>query len=74
MTDVMKFDKNSRENIAAFLETIQSKPLQKLVEENLDDILAIGAFGTSSAAENRSRFYEAMNIMVEQMMGDTNED
>jgi hypothetical protein len=71
MPNILQPDKNSRDNMLLFLDTIQDENLRSLLKANLGVVLEIGAQGTGKASDSRAGFYEAMNALVGQMMDES---
>jgi len=72
MTEVMQADKSSRENIAMFLETIDDEDLKVLLKGQIDNILAVGA--NTSDQSSRQEFFDAVQELINQKMGESSED
>jgi len=73
MPEVLQPDKTSRENIQLFLDSIEDEELRQLIEENLDQILAIGA-ERGSTQDQRETFFSAVSDMIEKRLRGTNEN
>jgi len=72
MTDVMQADKSSRDNIAIFLNTIDDEDLRALLQSQIDNILAVGA--NPSDQSRRQEFFNAVQELINQKMGENSED
>ena len=69
MANVLQPDKTGRENIQLFLESIEDEDLRRLLHENLDQILAIGA-----GRGDRESFFVAVSNLIEERMRGINEN
>ena len=69
MPKVLQPDKTSRENIQLFLESIEDEGLRLLLQENLDQILAIGA-----GRGERETFFVAVSNLIEERIRGANEN
>lgn len=64
MTDILKPDKTSRENILLFLDSIDDEELRKVMIDNLDHILMVGA-DIDSDRNHRNTFFQAISQLIE---------
>ena len=64
MADVLKPNLTSRENLEAFITTIQDQTLQSLVREHVDDILLTGRVGPDASRAQRDGFFEAVKTLI----------
>ena len=68
MADILKPNLTSRENLEAFIMTIQDQTLQLLVREHMDDILRAGRLGPDASRAERDRFLEAVKTLINQKL------
>jgi len=73
MPEVLQPDRTSRENIQLFLDSIEDEDLRRLIEENLDQILAIGA-ERGSTQDQRETFFSAVSDLIEERLRGTDEN
>jgi hypothetical protein len=64
MPDILKPDKNNRENILLFLETIDDTDLRQLMIDNLEHILGVGAYQDKNK-NHRMAFFQAIDQLIE---------
>jgi hypothetical protein len=69
MPDVLQPEQTSRENIQLFFESIEDEGLRRLLEENLEQILEIGA-----GRGNREAFFVAVSNLIEEKLRGENEN
>ena len=62
-------EQTSRENIQLFFESIEDEGLRRLLEENLEQILEIGA-----GRGNRAAFFVAVSNLIEEKLRGANEN
>ena len=65
MADLLQPDKNSRENIAIFLDSIEDEEIRNLLTDHLEDILAVGR-GSDAHQDNRQCCFESVQALIEQ--------
>jgi hypothetical protein len=68
MSNVMRPDQSSMDNIQLFLNTIQDVELKSLLENHLGNILAIGVDQDSNRA-HRNAFLQAVYDLIEKRTG-----
>ncbi len=64
MPDILKPDKNSRENILLFLDTIEDEDLRQLLIDNIEHILLVGAEQDQNR-NHRTTFFQAIEQLIE---------
>ena len=73
MPETLQPDKTSRENIRLFLESIEDVDLRRLIGDNLDHILAIGA-QKGPIQTHRETFFVAVSSLIEERLRSTDEN
>ncbi len=73
MPDILKPEKNSKENILLFIETIEDEELRNLLKNNIEKILAIGA-DQDPDRTNRNSFFEAIGNLINTKTGGDDEN
>jgi hypothetical protein len=73
MPDILKPEKNSKDNILLFLETIEDEELRELIKLHLENILEIGANQDADRAL-RNEFFDAISQLVNKRGGVDNAD
>ena len=68
MANVLQPNLTSRENLEAFLVTIQDQALQLLLREHMDDILRAGRLGPDASRAERDGFFEAVRTLINQKL------
>ena len=68
MANVLQPDKNNRENIALFLDSIEDEEIRKLLTDHLENILAVGR--SSDAQDNRQCCFESVQALIDRRIED----
>jgi|WetSurMetagenome_2_1015567.scaffolds.fasta_scaffold540640_2 hypothetical protein len=69
MPDILRPDKSSRENILLFLDIIEDADLRKLMIDNLEHILGVGA-DQDQNRNHRNSFFQAIEQLIETKSSD----
>ena len=64
MADLLQPDKNSRQNIALFLNSVEDPQIRQLLTAHLEDILAVGR--DTDDQNSRQRCFESVQALIDQ--------
>jgi hypothetical protein len=66
MADILQPDKNSRENLKLFIDSIADDDVRDLIRSNLDRILTVGTLeiDTNTSQANRDLFFKAVEDLI----------
>ena len=66
MPNILQPDSGSRDNLSAFLQTIEDEGLRNLLTDHLQDILTIGRIGSGKETQaHRESFFKAVETLIE---------
>jgi hypothetical protein len=75
MPNVLRPDRDSRENVVFFLQSVQEEALRQVLLEHLDGILAVGQLGFGKETqEHRDAFFAAIAELIKVLAGKKSED
>ena len=69
MPDILRPDRNSDENLEAFLQTIGSEDLRSLLSRELETVLVVGRAGSARETQaQRASFLGAIQAVIDKRM------